>query len=611
MRVRMQPTVWIRGARGLARGQRPSKVETEGSGEDGFSLIEAIVGVTIVFGAMMMIVTGISTGVRGVLIGRQRQTATTVAKQTVEDIRRACYERIGHQFGDPVPANNDATLTIDPDLTVTGSGSSQVFTYTPTAEKLARAGSSSNCSGPAVVPAHTWAGVSDDTAYTVAVYVTHVEPTTSGGGVRHKRVTVDVEWDGNSGGTPGVIRLSSLVFDPSQVGGTSGGGGTAAFPVITASAQPVAGSITYSGSMEPATGGPGVTVPGTTLNYPASYAYLRSFLVDDLTGNATTHSFSVTDASMVAPPGCTQSAATLTCPAASSSSTADSDGGTSPTPPFYDAQSVAADAQSVGSTTGLYSINTGAGTGDSKSTACDTASCNAPIGDADGYPFNLQVGAGPSSFGSAFDIGGGVAGDLVSVGGGTTARGEVDRDYVGGLPRTTASAKNTYASVDVFRLQNTTLPQFGFGTSLTVLSVGGINVTTAADIGDSGTGALGATCSSSGNVSINVLGTPGIQNVTFDPCTTTKDETYARAFAIVDQAGLPAAVVKTGVRIVANPWTETETTDGAGFKHAEAKLLNWLTITASLDITVGSTVVTDIEVVLDYGDLTAVADRTP
>lgn len=603
MRVRTQPTRWICAARACVRGQ------ANRTSEDGFSLIEAIIGLTIIFGSMLVILSGLNTGVRGLLTGRQRQTATSVAKQQIEDVRRACYERIGHDY-------TDTTLATDADLTFNaGTG---LYTHAPTGEKLAKATSSSSCTGDAVVPnPHIESGDSDGTPYSVSTYVTHVEPSAASSGVRHKRVTVTVEWDNEqyeSSDVSNTIRLSSLVYDGQEVGGTSGGGGgTTAFPIITSSAVPVAGSFTMTGSLAEAGGAGGTaSIDGTTLTYPDANASLRTFLIDEVTGTAKTHSFTVTDSSVSPPTGCTESGNTMSCVGESSTATADSDGGTSPTPPFYEAQTASVVGRSIDSDSDLYSMEVGTGTGDSKSSACDASPCNAPIGDGDGKPYGVHEGSGPSSFGIPFDLGAGISGYLVNVGGGTTARGEVDRDYAASLPRSIATAKNDYSTVNLLEIANTGL--LGYGAGLTVVSVGAFDVTTTADIGNSGTGATGASCASSGTVTINVLSALGLTPVPITPCSTTKDETFTSgAQNIVGPPPLntPIASFQTSTRIVVNPFSETEVADGSGYQEAQARLLDWLTITSTLSITYAGGTVADITVTFDYGDLTATGTRTP
>lgn len=604
MRVRLRMSVWIGGARAYGRG-RPRA-------EDGFSLVEAITGLTLIFGAMMIILLSLNTGVRGLLTGRERQTATTVAKEQMEKVRQACYERIGHDYGDTTLGSDTASLR----------SSGGVWYYEPQgpggfSEKLAQATTSAGCTGSAVVGTHTWSSNSDGTPYTVWVYVTRVDPTVANTGVRHKRVTVVVQWDNSqykTGGIDNRVRLSSLVFDGQPPGGTSGGGGgTSQFPITTATAQPVAGSFGWSGSLSLTGGGPLAAFGPSTVTYPQSNGWMRTFLRDETNGTAKSHSFTFSDTNggVATPAGCTTAGSTITCPPAQNSATADNDGGTSPTPPAYDAPAIStAPSRTITKPGGLYSLTVGSGSADSKATACANT-CGLPFGsppESDGLPHDLHVGNGPDPYSMNFNLGNGVSGELIESGP-ANARAEIDQDT--GIPnrRTTAKAKNTYPQTKLLQLLNTDV--LGFGTTLSVVSIDAFNVEVAADIG---TPASGATCTpgpAPGTFNITVLTATGLSIVPITPCTTQMNQTYGRTFSVVDVLGQPVASVQTTATIVTNSYTETEVTEPGGFKKADGKLLEWLTITTTMRITYQGNTVADVTSTLKYGDLTAFAERVP
>lgn len=590
MRVRLSPARLVAAARSRTAGH---------TREEGFSIVEAIVGLTLIFGAMLVILTGLNTGIRGLLTGRQRQTATTVAKEIMEDLRRACYDRIGHDYNDP---------TLATDAALSQSGGIWYFN----SEKLARATTSSSCTGTAAVPVHSVSSAGDGTPYAALTYVTNVEPTGANSGVRHKRVTVIVQWDReqyDASVVQDTIRLSSLVFDGQPPGGTSGGGGgTSAFPITTATAKPVAGSFTYSGTLVPTSGGDSAEFLPSTITYPDAYAWLRTNLVDEAKGDARTHAWTIEDAQggLSVPLGCTASGNKITCPASSNSSASDSDGATSPAPAFWDTPTAASvPSRTVSKPNSLYSVTVGTGTADTKSTACAGPSC-ASFGsppEVDGLPHGLHTGNGPNPHSLNFNLGGGISGKIIQSSA-ADARAEVDQDAGSPYRRTTARARNTYPAVSLLQLLNTDL--LGLGSALDVVSVPSFWVETTADIGP---GSSGATCTRSSSFNITVLGGAGFVTVPITPCITAMNQTYASSVSIINP--LPVASVETSVTIVSKPYAETETSEPGGFKKADARLEDWLTISFNFEVSVAGQTIADIDGTLYYGDLTAFAERTP
>lgn len=614
MRVRLSPRRLVDAARARAgRGQV--------GGEDGFSLVEAIVGLTLIFSSLLLLFGALNTGIRGLLTGRQRLTATAVAEQEMENIRRACYERVGHSFSDPTLSS-----ATDPDLRQ----ASGVWYYEPQgvsgfSEKLVQATTSADCTGSAVVPTHTLSGTRDGTPYDVWVYVTEVVPT-AGNGLPHKRLTVVARLGNQQYGDSAVdrhVRLSSLVFDGEGIPGTGGaGGGTSQFPIVTGDATADAGSFTFSGSLRSVTGGSTSSVQSSTVTFPYGFGFLRQFLVDEGNGLAKSQRFTMTDSSSPTPPaGCTSSGGTITCPEASASTSVDGDGGTAL--PYSDSQTASTASKSFSA--GLLSVTTGAGTVTSGATVCGNACTPYTPPVTDTLPYQEHEGVGADAFRIGFDLGssggpvpGNVKGSIIKVGGDAKAKAQVDQNPVAGKRKTKNTATNTYPSITLLSLDAVDLLGSGIGATVNVVSIDAFSVNTVGEIGPTGSG---ASCNGGAAINVTVLGPVGLTVVPITPCTDAIDQSYSTpVLSIVDPSGQQIATANATVRIVATRWVETEQTDATGeFKLAKAQLDDWLRIIVTLDMTVpdgpdadsAPDVVADIDGTMNYGDLVAYAERTP
>ena len=89
--------------------------------ECGFSLIETVIAVTVIFGSLITLAMSASTGFRYVGIGREQQAANQIANQLMEQARGLAFSKI--QKGLMASA-----LSTDPNL-VTGCGTDPAGTY--------------------------------------------------------------------------------------------------------------------------------------------------------------------------------------------------------------------------------------------------------------------------------------------------------------------------------------------------------------------------------------------------------------------------------------------------------------------------------------------------
>src|SRR5262245_30731429 len=191
--------------------------------ERGFSLVETVIAITIIFGSLITLAMSASTGFRYVGIGREEQAANQIANQLMEQVRGLAFTKITQGL-------QSSSLSTDPylvnDQTVCG-GTSGVYRFeTCSGAKVVTTNfncptRATDCSTP-IVPNHGTIGPSDDypVDYEWRTYVTNNCPTASSSGctsVAPYKVTVIVEWEGAGTAADGVQRVTtqSLFHSPS------------------------------------------------------------------------------------------------------------------------------------------------------------------------------------------------------------------------------------------------------------------------------------------------------------------------------------------------------------------------------------------------------------
>lgn len=188
--------------------------------EGGFSLLETVIAITIIFGSLITLAMSASTGFRYVGIGREEQAANQIANQLMEEVRGLAFTKItqGLQTSD---------LSSDPYL-VTGCSSDAAGVYrieSCSGDEVVSTNFScpsrpTDCSTP-LVPNNGTIGASETypVDYGWRTYVTN-NCTSATGTCAHVdpyRVTVIVEWAGAGTAASGIQRITaqSLFHSPS------------------------------------------------------------------------------------------------------------------------------------------------------------------------------------------------------------------------------------------------------------------------------------------------------------------------------------------------------------------------------------------------------------
>jgi type II secretory pathway pseudopilin PulG len=191
--------------------------------ERGFSLIETVIAVTVIFGSLITLAMSASTGFRYVGIGREQQAANQIANQLMEQARGLAFSKIQKGLMASV-------LSTDPNL-VTGCGTDPAGTYhlkTCAGDKVVSTNltcppphTATDCSVP-IVPSTGTVGETQDypVDYTWHSYVTNNCPAVIAATVCPKilpyKVTIFVTWTGAGTSATGVqgVTTQSLFHSP-------------------------------------------------------------------------------------------------------------------------------------------------------------------------------------------------------------------------------------------------------------------------------------------------------------------------------------------------------------------------------------------------------------
>jgi type II secretory pathway pseudopilin PulG len=187
--------------------------------ERGFSLIETVIAVTVIFGSLITLAMSASTGFRYVGIGREQQAANQVANQLMEQARGLAFSKIQRGM-------QSTGLSTDPNL-VTGCAGDVTGTYrlrACTGDKVVSTNLScptvtTDCSVP-LVPSSGTVGETQDypVDYTWHSYVTNNCPAVVTGcpSITPYKVTIFVTWTGAGTSATGVqgVTTQSLFHSP-------------------------------------------------------------------------------------------------------------------------------------------------------------------------------------------------------------------------------------------------------------------------------------------------------------------------------------------------------------------------------------------------------------
>lgn len=378
--------------------------------DGGFSLIEQIIAMSILFTVLMGLLVALAAGAGGIANGRQRTIATSLAKQTIEQLQGSSYSAVAMNLSSPGLATDPSVTGVAPKLT---------FESEPLV-------------GGALTPYRVVTNEAGAT-FTVSTFVTAVTPPT---GTPHRRITVIVDWSPSTSGNSHSMRFSSLVY-PLDYTSYPASGGTGEATGATTRLTGFLGTEVFDDVHLALPGSRSVT-SSSTLRQAQGSAGSSTGVVDVGVGPLSSGSCAIT--------GATSDVAD--CVLASAASIADNDAGSS----------TGGVAQTVGAPFAAASVATAAGVqvitpaGVTATRASTDACGSCGFGDGDGVPWaegSSTTTTGSSAPFSAF--GATLTGALWSMGAGWAASATNDHDTTGsGVVSSTA--KLHAPPVDVLRL---------------------------------------------------------------------------------------------------------------------------------------------------------------
>lgn len=193
------------------------KVRARLHAEQGFSLLETVIAITVIFASLVALSYTATAGFGYESLARQRQTATALANGAMEQARGLAYAKV--QTG-----MLTSDLAGDPNI-VTGCTGDEAGTYRflscapgtvpGSGEKIVHSSAAASPTAP-LVP-HTSTVTENGIAFTVSTYVTNDCPTIDGTvctSVDPYRITVIVTWTGGRSYPTKLVRLQSLFYSP-------------------------------------------------------------------------------------------------------------------------------------------------------------------------------------------------------------------------------------------------------------------------------------------------------------------------------------------------------------------------------------------------------------
>jgi type II secretory pathway pseudopilin PulG len=184
----------------MSRRQSIRRIRARLDGERGFTILETVIAIMVVFASLTALAYTASIGFRYVGYGRDRIQATGVANRVMEDIRGLAYTKI---------TNGISSSELTSDSRIVSCAGTYRF-ETCSGEKIVSSTFDASYEAAWLVP-HTSTLTVGNLDFTYHTYVTNDAPTTT-----PYRVTVIIEWvNGAIAAAPNnSVRLQSLFWSP-------------------------------------------------------------------------------------------------------------------------------------------------------------------------------------------------------------------------------------------------------------------------------------------------------------------------------------------------------------------------------------------------------------
>ena len=552
--------------------------------EEGFSILECTIALSVVFVVLLALLGALTTGARGLVTGRQRSAALALANEVLEDARGRAYGDVGHDF------DSDPTLATDP--LITGTAPNFIYTGVTPNEPLAASAVDAGATGGTVTnplypfSPHKFVSKREQTRYTTEVYVSIVTPAS---GDPYKRITTKISWSpAQYANAAKSVTLSTFLYNAAAPPD----------PKLTGVGEADAGAFKTTGTLT------GISLSDEKVTLPYVNGSIDSGFVRSAKGFARSSTSQVNLLSGLLS-GCTLLGLGSSCDPALAQADADNDSGTAP--PDTDQDGPNSTAGGTITVAPALTVGQGSGTAQAQASARSCWSCqpggSLPVGDDDRLPYFFGTATGPSNTSSNF-LAGLVSGSLFSIGTGCSldcATVTVDRDDSGSNQRLSSTASVNFPAVSMM--------SFAAGSPGGYSGMVKISATSATATANSGPGATGPTVTGTPvTVQLWDTATGGYKTVNFTPgdAAPATDPTSHASFSIL---GLYSVVMDATVHW--NKAVTSQTSSGGAITDASASLTNWLFADLHVTISTLGTPLADLNLHIDYGRIAASAGYQP
>ena len=228
------------GEAGMRRASLRARLRARLDGDErGFTIVETVVAITVIFGSLVALAYTATIGFGYADLGRQKQTATGIADEIMEQVRGLPWERVtaGHLASDITTADPNVKTGCEGDAagvyrlfscsaSSSRPGSGEKVVMQATTACTAATSGYPKCVYPLIL--HSGSITQNNIAYTWRVYDTNNCPTTTSTGcptvtvgstttkqMSPYRITVVVTWTGGKAGPNKVVQAQSLFWSPS------------------------------------------------------------------------------------------------------------------------------------------------------------------------------------------------------------------------------------------------------------------------------------------------------------------------------------------------------------------------------------------------------------
>jgi type II secretory pathway pseudopilin PulG len=203
----------------MSRRKLTHRIRARLAGERGFTIVETVVAMVVIFGSLTVLMYTATSGFRYIALARERQAATGAATRLMEQLRALSVDTITQGMKTSDIATGDPKIK-----TPTDCGDGAYHYLTCSGERIVHSSDPPTVE-PLVPHTGTLTAPEYPTTYTWATYITNSDPSND-----PYRLTVIVSWSGGAvGGVAKFVQVQSLWSSPK---------GCAASPVIHPFAGP-------------------------------------------------------------------------------------------------------------------------------------------------------------------------------------------------------------------------------------------------------------------------------------------------------------------------------------------------------------------------------------